>query len=110
MDHQQYQDEVLRTYVGSDEAREKLDLGALGLAGEAGEVVDAVKKVLYSGHELDTAHLAQELGDVLWYLVLLGDAIGYTLEDIISLNVEKLHKRYPNGFDTERSVHRDQYE
>jgi len=63
-----YIQEILRTYAGSDETRDKLCLGALGLAGEVGEVVDQVKKHLFQGHGIDRAKLRDELGDVLWYL------------------------------------------
>lgn len=80
--------------------------GALGLAGEAGEVADLVKKCEFQGHTLDEEHLAKELSDVCWYLAETATAIGYNLEDIFQMNIEKLRKRYPDGFDTERSQHR----
>lgn len=101
-----YQTEILRTYAGSDDAEEKLLLAALGLAGETGEVVDHIKKFRCQGHDLDCEHLAMELGDVLWYIGLACDVLGCTLEDLIDLNVQKLRKRYPNGFESARSIHR----
>ena len=110
MIEQDYMAEVLRTYAGSENVLDKLTLAALGLTGEAGEVADTVKKVLYQGHELDTAHLKQELGDVLWYITLACNAIGCTLEDVMQWNVAKLHARYPNGFDAQRSINRSQEE
>lgn len=78
----------------------------MGLNGEAGEAIDILKKHLYQGHELDREHLAKELGDVAWYLAVTADALGYTLEDILQMNVQKLRARYPDGFDSDRSVHR----
>lgn len=74
--------------------------GLMGLNGEAGEAIDLVKKCLFQGHdfEKEKEHLAKELGDVAWYLSLCADAIGYTLDDILKMNLEKLKKRYPNGF------------
>lgn len=81
--------------------------GLMGLNGEAGEAIDILKKSLFHGHELDREHLAKELGDVAWYLAVSADAIGYKLEDILQMNVDKLRARYPEGFDTERSQHRD---
>jgi NTP pyrophosphatase (non-canonical NTP hydrolase) len=75
VDTETYMDEVLRTYAGSDGMVDQLSLGALGLAGEAGEVVEHVKKFLYWGHVLDASGLVDEIGDVLWYVVLLCHAL-----------------------------------
>jgi NTP pyrophosphatase (non-canonical NTP hydrolase) len=88
---------------------EKLLLnGLMGLNGEAGEAIDILKKHLFQGHELDTAHMAKELGDVAWYLAVSANAIGYDLETIMQMNVDKLKARYPDGFDAEHSLHRNQ--
>ena len=78
--------------------------GLMGLNGEAGEAIDLMKKVLFQGHEFD--HLAKELGDIAWYLAVTADAIGYDLETIFQMNVDKLKARYPDGFDSEHSQHR----
>jgi NTP pyrophosphatase (non-canonical NTP hydrolase) len=83
-----------------------LVMGALGLTGEAGECADYIKKNLFQEHPLDKEVLAEELGDVLWYLAFLAAELGYSLEHIAERNVTKLRKRYPNGFDSERSVKR----
>lgn len=80
--------------------------GLMGLNGEAGEAIDILKKHLFQGHELDREHLAKELGDVAWYLAVTADALGYTLEEILTMNVQKLRARYPDGFDSDKSVHR----
>lgn len=82
--------------------------GLMGLCGEAGECIDIYKKHLFQGHtDLDTDHLAEELGDVAWYLAEAAYAIGYSLDDIFEMNIDKLKQRYPNGFEAERSVNRD---
>lgn len=102
-----YQAEALRTASGmSDEYPMWLN-GALGLTGEAGEVADMVKKHLFQGHPLDREHMAKELGDVAWYVAVTAYAIGYDLETILQMNVDKLRKRYPNGFEAERSLNRE---
>lgn len=80
----------------------------MGLNGEAGEALDILKKILFQGHGIDRNHIALELGDIAWYLALSADAIGYDLETIMSMNIEKLKARYPNGFETERSVNREE--
>lgn len=80
--------------------------GVMGLCGESGEAIDIVKKWLAQGHELDKEKLAKELGDVAWYLAETATALGLNLEDIFAGNIEKLKKRYPEGFDSARSVNR----
>ena len=85
---------------------DKLENACLGLAGECGEVCDIVKKALFQGHALDRAGLIEEAGDVLWYLAELAAGLGVSLEDIAVQNVMKLRRRYPNGFDAERSRNR----
>lgn len=81
--------------------------GVMGLNGEAGECIDIVKKHLFQGHELDKEKLIDELSDVLWYAAITSEGLGVTLDDIMRHNVEKLQKRYPNGFSAERSIHRE---
>ncbi len=79
----------------------------LGICGEAGECADLVKKHLYQSHDLDKAHMAKELGDVAWYLAEAAEAIGYNLETIFQMNIDKLKARYPEGhFDADRSLRR----
>lgn len=80
--------------------------GLMGLNGEAGEAIDLMKKVQFQGHEFDREHMAKELGDIAWYLAVSADAIGYDLESILQMNVDKLRTRYPDGFSTEQSLHR----
>lgn len=87
--------------------RDKLLNAALGLSGEVGEVNDAIKKHLFQGHVLDKEHLIEEAGDVAWYLAELAVALETPLSEILLANIEKLKKRYPDGFDPERSVHRE---
>lgn len=71
---------------------------AMGLAGEAGEVADYLKKVLGHGKAFDVDVLKKELGDVLWYMAALATMYGFTLEEVAKLNTEKLLKRFPSGF------------
>ena len=80
--------------------------GLMGLNGEAGEAIDIMKKHMFHEHNLDKNHLAKELGDVAWYLALCADALGFTLEEVLTMNVEKLRRRYPDGFDVEKSKNR----
>lgn len=86
-----------------------LAAGAMGLAGEAGEVDDLIKKHVFHGHPLDEklrAKLFEELGDVYFYFNQLLIDLGVTVEHIEFLNRKKLDERYPAGFDSERSMKR----
>ncbi len=86
-----------------------LNNAALGLAGESGEIADHVKKVMFHGHPLDQAtrdKIAKEIGDILWYCAIGAKGIGMNLAEIAVMNVEKLRKRYPDGFSTEQSLNR----
>ena len=82
--------------------------GMLGLAGEAGECCDLVKKHNFQdGRNIKDA-LKDELGDVLWYVSEAASALGLALEEVAQHNIEKLKRRYPDGFDVERSLHREE--
>lgn len=102
----EYQKAALRTASGINKQYPRILNGVLGLAGESGECVDMVKKHLFQGHELNKEHMAKELGDIAWYLAVAADAIDYDLETIMQMNVDKLMKRYPDGFDADKSIHR----
>ena len=86
--------------------KEVLINSVMGLCGESGEAIDIVKKWLAQGHALDKEHLAKELGDIAWYLAEAATALEIPLEDILQANLDKLKKRYPQGFETQRSVTR----
>ena len=103
----EYQTAALRT-AQTDKflASDLLLNSTLGLCGECGEVADLVKKHLFQGHDIDLNHVAKELGDISWYLAVGAYSIGYDLEKILQMNVDKLKARYPDGFSTDRSLHR----
>ena len=103
----EYQQRAMATLNPKLTERDVLINSVMGLCGEAGEAIDIVKKWLAQGHELDRAHLVRELGDVAWYLAEAATALGMPLEDILRANLEKLERRYPDGFSTERSVGRE---
>ena len=84
----------------------KIENGILGLCGESGECADIYKKYIFQGHEFDREGMKAELGDVLWYVAELAAGLGITLEEVAAGNIAKLQKRYPDGFDTRRSVER----
>ena len=104
----EYQTAAMRTSNKTITQDEHILNGALGLTGESGEVADIVKKHLMQGHPLDITHIAKELGDICWYIAETATAIGYDLETIMQMNIDKLKKRYPEGFSSERSQHRQE--
>lgn len=79
------------------EAAAKVD-NALGLAGEAGEVVDLVKHAVFHQEGIDKFKLTKEIGDVLWYLVHVARDHDIPMEVVMAVNIEKLAQRYPNGY------------
>ena len=102
----EYQQLSARTLGAGRTPEQQLANAALGLTGEAGEVADIIKKHLYHATPLDRDALAKELGDCLWYIATFGTVLGISLDDIAARNIDKLRKRYPVGFDTERSRNR----
>lgn len=100
----EYQDEAQRTMNRTRD--DDLPIFALGLAGEAGEVADLIKKHIGHGHDLDVNKLKLELGDCLWYIAGLAHVLGLNLSEIAQANITKLKKRYPNGFSHEASKNR----
>ena len=102
----EYQKLAVKTRNVELSPKATLQDGIMGLNGEAGECIDILKKHLFQNHNLDCEHIARELGDVAWYLAVGADALGYDLETILQMNIEKHNTRYPDGFDPERSINR----
>ena len=103
----EYQQLAMQTLNPALSRQDVLMDSALGLCGESGEVADLLKKHLMQGHPFDREKFAKELGDVAWYLAEAATALDMELETIFQMNLDKLKKRYPDGFDVEKSIHRD---
>lgn len=80
--------------------------GVLGLTGESGEFADVIKKWIFHEKPLDMDHAKKELGDVLWYVAMICESFNWSMEEIMSLNIDKLIARYPEGFDTDKANNR----
>lgn len=106
MDSVQYRKAIERTMNHSLSEKEKLAMLDMGIAGEAGEIVDTLKKVIFHGHELDRDELIKELGDLEWYLQHLKKHYNISDEVVFISNIMKLNKRYPNGFSKKDSINR----
>ena len=104
----EYQTLAMKTLNPELSRKDVLINGVMGLCGESGEAIDIVKKWLAQGHELDREKLAKELGDIAWYLAETAYALDIPLEEILQGNIDKLAKRYPEGFSSERSLNREE--
>ena len=78
--------------------RDALAHAAMGLAGEAGEFSDAIKKHLIYGQPLDFANAREEISDILWYCSYAANVLGFSLETVARMNLEKLAARYPEQY------------
>lgn len=107
MNMAEYQQEAIVTRNRGVSPVEELLNYALGL-GEAGELQNVVKKMVFHGHDKKEAQgmILDEAGDVLWYITMLLEVVGLKLEDAARHNVNKLRQRYPEGFSQEASRNR----
>jgi len=106
MNFHEYQYAAARTLKKERPFEDNLADYALGLS-EAGECQNKLKKYLYHGHKLDKDSIAEELGDILWYVAAIATTLQISLDSVARKNIEKLKKRYPDGFSEERSRERD---
>ena len=92
---------------------------ALGLATEAGELIDMLKKHIFYGKQIDLLNAQEEIGDSMWYIALASDAVSKlvrlggwgvedrNLEEIMIQNIAKLRARYPDKFTAECAINRN---
>ena len=107
MNINEYQTEAMKLLNPGLREDEVLVNALMGLCGESGEAIDLLKKHLFQGHELDRDKMVKELGDVAWYLAEAATGLGVDLSEVLQRNLDKLHARYPQGFDTKRSQQRE---
>ena len=110
MESKDYVSLVDRLWAIEDTANlPRLLTAVIGMQSETGEFAEIVKKCVFQGKELDESvkfHLKRELGDIIWYWAQGVMSLGFTPSEIIEENINKLEKRYPNGFETIRSENR----
>lgn len=102
-----YQKEAMTLLNPALTEKDVLMNALMGLCGESGEAIDLMKKHLYQGHALNRDELIKELGDIAWYLAEAATGLKIDLEEVFQRNLDKLHARYPKGFDTNRSQNRE---
>ncbi len=96
----------MNTRLTEDGTKRLLHAG-IGLSTEAGEFLDALKKHIFYGKELDRVNLAEEMGDMFWYLAIACDELGVEFESLMERNIAKLKARYGEKFTEERAENRD---
>lgn len=108
-----YQQQAARTLIDAPDEYTDWEImlvwNALGLAGEAGKVVDTIKKAVFHRHALSREELIRELGDVLWYVAALCTKLDIPMSLVMERNIAKLRARYPDGWSAERSTNREEY-
>ncbi|MBO7669723.1 MAG: nucleoside triphosphate pyrophosphohydrolase family protein [Oscillospiraceae bacterium] len=102
-----YQALARRTQNRDLTKHERRDHALCGLAAECGEIHGIYQKS-YQGHKVETARVEEELGDLLWFCAELADVLGVSLNLVADANIQKLRRRYPDGFDEEHSIHREE--
>ena len=103
----EYQKLAMRTCsIPRDKKKDMARHAIFGLTSESGEVAGIMQKK-YQGHEIDINHVKKELGDCMWMIAEACEAFDISLDDVMQTNIDKLKARYPDGFDPDKSLHRD---
>jgi len=108
MNTEQYTVLALRTApITTHNLKSDIVHAAMGIGGEAGEVVDIIKKHVYYGKMLDRTKVLEEMGDILWYTNLMIHLLDSSWGEVFEMNIKKLEKRYPNlRFEAEHAINR----
>lgn len=91
----------------NDDGLKRLLHAGIGLSTESGEFLDALKKHIFYGKELDKVNLAEEMGDLFWYMAIVADELGFEFEEVMERNITKLKARYGEKFSEEKAENRD---
>lgn len=102
----EYQNLAGRTINTKGTTQDIISHALHGLAAETGEIHSLYQKQ-YQGHPLDLNEPKKEVGDLMWFIAELCTAYEWELEDVGQMNDYKLQRRYPNGFEADRSIHRE---
>ena len=116
MGSKQYISDAIRTesdnFIAMDErlandGLKRLLHAGIGLSTESGEFLDALKKHIFYGKELDRVNLAEEMGDIFWYMAIVADELGFSFEEVMDRNITKLKARYGEKFSEVKAEKRD---
>lgn len=118
MNNEQYQAKCFRTNPSReqnklshqrlyDDFKMNLLHGSMGCCTEANELLDSIKKHIFYGRPLDLPNIKEEIGDILWYISMICNAMNWEISDMMDANITKLEKRYPNKFTEVDANNRD---
>lgn len=105
MNLKEYQELCKKTAAKYDNPEKEIMTWGLGISGEAGDVGGCIKKTFSHGDD-QKAGIKENLGDTMWYVAMICNFFGWNLEEVLDENINKLRKRYPQGF-TEKDASRD---
>lgn len=106
MTFKEYQALARRTQNPDLNGHQRLLHALHGMSAEVGEI-HAIYQKQYQGHDINYHHLLDEASDLLWFIAEFCDVMGVSMDSVAEQNIDKLRKRFPNGFDPERSLHRE---
>ena len=95
------------TVAHFDKVSPRLVHATLGLNDETGELAACVKRSIFYGKEFDRVNFIEELGDAIWYLSVAMDELGVSMEEVMSINHDKLAARYPDTFTLDLALNRN---
>ena len=102
-----YQELAERTINKNLTTDEQINHALFGMSGEVGEILSIYQKQ-YQGHEIDEEEIKKEVGDLIWFVAEYCTVMGWEMDEILYKNINKLKRRYPDGFEAERSVNREE--
>lgn len=101
---QDFQQFVSNKTIAELSERDVSMMALMGLAGETGELIDAMKKSIFYGKTKSREHITEEAGDILHYVMMFLNTEGIAVEDVIQANVDKISRRYPDAVPTKRNA------
>lgn len=104
MNFYEYQKKAMRCASMTVNENEQLLNAALGICGEAGELAGHVKKFYFQGEDFPKETIVSTAGNVLWCIALLCESMGIDLEDVVTYNMDKLQKKYPEAYDHNEAI------
>ncbi len=106
MDINTFAEESSRTLIDKGHDLNLLH-AAMGISTESGELMDAFKRKIFYGKDLDVVNVKEEIGDLMWYVAILLRELDLDFEELLQINIDKLKARYPEKFTEERALNRD---
>jgi len=101
MNLKEYQELAKLTAKKFDNPELEISTWGLGVTGEAGDIASCIKKTFAHKNEVVKEGIKENIGDMFWYSAMICNFFNWNMEEILQQNIEKLKKRYPQGFTIE---------